>query len=70
MENVLQKIINKKKERIKICKSNYSESTILENIKTINNFVNFKDEIKKKIYLIKSQSYLRLKKLAPLLVKF
>ena len=47
MENVLKKIINKKKERIKIYKKEYSESKIFEDIKNINNFINFKDEIKK-----------------------
>lgn len=65
MENVLQKIINKKKERIKICKNNYSESAILENIKTINNFVNFKNEIKKKNLSQKISIIPEIKKASP-----
>ena len=45
MENVLKKIINKKKERIKIYKRDWPQSKISENIKGINNFINFKDKI-------------------------
>ena len=46
MENVLKKIINKKKERIKIFKKKYSENKLFEDIKNINSFINFKDKIK------------------------
>ena len=46
MEDILNKIISKKKERIKIYKKQYSESKILENIKKTKNLVNFKKNIK------------------------
>ena len=46
MENVLKKIINKKKERIKIYKKKHSENKIFEDIKNISNFIDFKDKIK------------------------
>ena len=47
MENVLKKIINKKKEKIKIYKREHSESKLFEDIKNINNFDDFKGKIKK-----------------------
>ena len=48
MENVLKKIISKKRERIKIYKKRRSESKIFEDIKNLNNFIDFKDKIKKR----------------------
>ena len=48
MENVLKKIINKKKERIKIYKSKRSENELIEDIKNISSFISFKDVIKKR----------------------
>ena len=48
MENILKKIINKKRERIKIYKKERSESKLFEDIKHINTFVDFKDKIKKR----------------------
>ena len=45
MENVLKKIINKKKEKIKICKKDQSENRILEKIKKIDNFINSDPEL-------------------------
>ena len=48
MENVLKKIINKKKERIKIYKSKRSENELIEDIKSISSFISFKDIIKKR----------------------
>ena len=48
MENVLKKIINKKKERIKIYKKEFSENKLFEDIKNLNNFIDFKDKIKKR----------------------
>jgi len=47
MENVLKKIINKKKEKIKIYKRKHSESKLFEDIKNINNFIDFKNKIKR-----------------------
>ena len=46
MENILTKIIDNKKEKIKIYKAQSTESKNLENIKNIKNFINFKDKIK------------------------
>ena len=48
MENVLKKIINKKKEKIKIYKKERSENELFEVIKDINNFIDFKDKIKRR----------------------
>ena len=48
MENVLKKIVDKKKEKIKIYKKTYLENKLIEDIKNIKNFVNFKDKIKKR----------------------
>ena len=36
MENILKKIINKKRERIKIYKNIYDENKLLESIKNTN----------------------------------
>ena len=47
MENVLKKIIDKKRERIKIYKKEYSESKIFDDIKNINNFIDFEEKIKR-----------------------
>tara|TARA_B100001123_G_C15132997_1_gene956156 strand:+ start:305 stop:1108 length:804 start_codon:yes stop_codon:yes gene_type:complete len=57
MDNILEKIINKKKERIKIYKKKFSENQLIKDIKNINNYVNFLDKIqsrnsKKKISII------------------
>jgi len=46
MENVLKKIIDKKREKIEIYKRDKSESRLLEDIKKIRNFVDFKNKIK------------------------
>ena len=48
MENILTKIVSKKKERIKIYKKKYFENKLFEDIKNLNNFINFKDELKNK----------------------
>jgi len=57
MENILEKIINKKKEKINIFKNKKKESEILDDIKNIRNFIDFKDamknrNLKKKISII------------------
>ena len=46
MENVLKKIINKKKERNKIYKKKLTENQLFENIKNVKSFIDFKDKIK------------------------
>jgi indole-3-glycerol phosphate synthase len=57
MENILKKIIIKKKERISKLKVDLPINTILDNIKTVKNLFNFKDALiqnnsKKKISII------------------
>ena len=48
MENVLKKIVDKKKEKIEIYKKTYLENKLIGDIKNIKNFVNFKNKIKEK----------------------
>jgi len=45
MENILKKIINKKKERIVNYKKNISESHLLNSIKEVKGFIDFKKKI-------------------------
>jgi len=57
MENILKKIINKKKERVHLYKKKKSEDKLLNNIKNVKGFLNFKEKIitrsnKKKISVI------------------
>jgi indole-3-glycerol phosphate synthase len=54
MINILEKIIQEKKESLKIIKKNNSLSSLEDKIKTINTFLNFKDAINnnKKISII------------------
>ena len=45
MDNILKKIINTKKEKLKIYKNKYSENELLNNIKNMNNFFDFNEKI-------------------------
>ena len=65
MENVLKKIINKKKERIKIYKKEHPENKLFEDIKNINNFVDFKDKIKRRNSEHKISIIAEIKKASP-----
>ena len=65
MENILKKIINKKKEKIKIYKKKYSENKLFEDIKNINNFTDFKDKIKKRNSEQKISIIAEIKKASP-----
>jgi len=47
MENVLKKIVEKKKEKLKIYKSKLLENKLFKDIKNMNNFIDFKNMIKK-----------------------
>ena len=47
MENVLKKIIEKKKEKLKIYKNTLLENELFKDIKNIDNFIDFKNRIKK-----------------------
>ena len=65
MENVLKKIISKKKERIIDLKKNYSINKILDNIKNIDNFIDFKSKIKKRGIEKKISIIAEIKKASP-----
>ena len=65
MENVLKKIINKKKERIKVCKKELSENELFKDIKNINNFYDFKDKIIKRNSEHKISIITEIKKASP-----
>jgi indole-3-glycerol phosphate synthase len=65
MQNILKKIISKKKEKIVNFKKEYSENKILENIKKMNNFFDFKDRIKKETLKKKISIIAEIKKASP-----
>jgi len=65
MKNVLKKIIDCKKEKIKIHKKKIPEGRIFEDIKNIDNFINFKDIIKKRNYEKKISIIAEVKKASP-----
>ena len=65
MENILKKIINKKKEKIKIYKKEHPESKLFEDIKKINNFDDFKGKIKKRNSEKKISIITEIKKASP-----
>ena len=65
MESILKKIINKKKEKIKIYKRQQPEGRIFEKIKNIDNFIDFKDRIKKRNYEKKISIIAEIKKASP-----
>ena len=48
MESILKKIINNKKEKIKICKKEFPVNKLFEDIKKVNNFIDFKNKIIKR----------------------
>ena len=65
MENILKKIVEKKKEKIISLKKNYSINNILENIKNINNFIDFKSKIIKRGIEKKISIIAEIKKASP-----
>ena len=65
MENVLREIINKKKEKILNYKKNYSTNRLLDDIKNVNNFINFKSKIKKRDLEKKISIIAEIKKASP-----
>jgi len=65
MENILKKIINKKKERIKVYKKELSENKLFKDIKNINNFSDFKDKIIKRNSEHKISIITEIKKASP-----
>ena len=72
MENILNQIITKKKEKIIDHKKKYSMNNLLDNIKNINTFVDFISKIKKRSIEKKISIIAEIKKASPsagLLVK-
>ena len=72
MENVLKKIISKKKEKLKNYKKIYSTTQLLNEVKNISNFIDFKKEIIKRNLEKKISIIAEIKKASPsagLLVK-
>ena len=65
MNNVLQKIIKKKKEKIEKYKKEYSISKIDENIKSIKNFIDFKSKIHQRTMDKKISIIAEIKKASP-----
>ena len=65
MENVLKKIIRKKRKRIKSYKKEHNENKLYEDIKNINNFTDFKDEIKRRNLEQKISIITEIKKASP-----
>ena len=65
MENILKKIVERKKEKIIGFKKNYSINNILENIKNINNFIDFKSKIIKRGVEKKISIIAEIKKASP-----
>ena len=48
MKNILKKIIDKKKEKIKDYKKKYPINKLLDKIKNLDNFVDFRKELEKR----------------------
>ena len=65
MDNVLQKIVSKKEEKIKKYKKEYSINKIDENIKKIKNFVDFKSKICQRTLEKKISIIAEIKKASP-----
>jgi len=65
MENILKKIIDKKKENIKNLKKSYSESFLLNSLKEEKNFVNFLNKIKTRNYNKEISIIAEIKKASP-----
>ena len=65
MENVLKNIIDKKKEKIKIFINERSESKLFNDIKNINNFIDFKNKINQRNLEQKISIIAEIKKASP-----
>ena len=65
MENLLKKIIEKKNEKIKSYKKIYSINSLLNNIKNINTFINFKKILKQRNLEKKISIIAEIKKASP-----
>tara|TARA_B100000686_G_scaffold304407_1_gene342001 strand:- start:362 stop:1165 length:804 start_codon:yes stop_codon:yes gene_type:complete len=65
MENILKKIIDKKKEKIKTCKNILPENKLFKDIKNTKNFINFKDKLIKRNTEKKISIIAEIKKASP-----
>ena len=65
LNNMLDKIINKKKERLNELKKIVSIESLQENIKKNNFFINFKEKIKKNVSINKISLIAEIKKASP-----
>ena len=65
MDNVLEKIVSKKKEKIKIYKKEYSVNKINENIKNTKNYFDFKNIINQRTLQKKISIIAEIKKASP-----
>jgi len=65
MNNVLKKIIEKKKEKLALYKNKYSENKNFEKIKYIKNFLNFKDKLENRNLEKKVSIIAEIKKASP-----
>ena len=64
-ENILEKIINKKRNKIQILKKDLSISSLNDKISKLKNYVNFKEKILKNINLDKISIIAEIKKASP-----
>ena len=64
-DNILEKIINKKKDKIQILKKEISINFLNEKIKNLNNYINFKEKITNNIYHDKISIITEIKKASP-----
>ncbi len=65
MENILKKIVDKKKESIANLKKEQPINSILNNIKSVNSFINFKEKMKKRESEKKISIIAEIKKASP-----
>ena len=65
MQNILRKIINRKKEKIEEYKKKYSNEQIFKNIKNIKNFEDFKDKLIKRDTIGELSIIAEIKKASP-----
>jgi len=65
MENVLKKIIDKKKNNIELYKKKFSENKLLNDINETNTFINFKDKLIKRNLNKKISLITEIKKASP-----
>jgi len=65
MDNFLKKIIDIKKQKVKIYKNKYNENRLFDDIKNTENFIDFKTKIKKRSLERKISIIAEIKKASP-----